>query len=87
MTLTIKHRNKNWVTQVKTVLHGYGYGYVWRSGEIDNTCLKSIKRRMLDHYYQTWYSEINNSSKLKSCTLFKHTLNREQYLDFVKEPY
>jgi len=23
------YRNKNWVTQVKTVLHEYGYGYVW----------------------------------------------------------
>jgi len=42
---------------------------------------------MLDNYYQKWYSEINNSSKLKSYTLFKHTFNREQYLDFIKEPY
>jgi len=42
---------------------------------------------MLDNYYQTWYSEINNSSKLKSYALFKHTFNRDQYLDFIKEPY
>jgi len=51
-----KYRNKNWVTQVHTVLHEYKYGYVWRFEEIDNTCLKSIKRRMLDNYYQNWYS-------------------------------
>ena len=58
-----------------------------RSGEKDETCLKSIKRRMLDNYYQKCYSEINNSSKHKSYTLFKHAFNREQYWDFIKDPY
>jgi len=50
---------------------------VWRNR---STCLKSIKRRMLDNYYQKWYSEINNSSKRKSIALFKHTFNRAHEL-------
>jgi len=58
------YRNKKLGYPSKTVLHEYGYGYVWRPGEKD-ACLKSIKRRMLDNYYQTCYSEINNSSTRK----------------------
>ena len=79
------YKNKNWVTQVKSVLYEHGYGYVWLSEEINNVKLESIKKRIFDNYYQKWYSDINNSSKLKSYSIFKHTFNREKYLDVIKE--
>ena len=43
--------------------------------------LNTIKQRLLDHYYQTWYSNINNSRRLNTYCIFKHTFNLEPYLD------
>ena len=40
---------------------------------------------MLDIYYQTWYSSINNSRRLETYCLLKHTFGFEKYLDFIKD--
>ena len=43
--------------------------------------LNTIKQRLLHHYYQSWYSNINNSWRLNTYCIFKHTFNLEPYLD------
>ena len=35
---------------------------------------------LYSHYKQTWYSNINNSTRLQSYSLIKHELNLETYL-------
>jgi len=42
-----------------------------------------IIQRITDIYQQSWYSRINNSSKLQSYSLFKHSYTREPYLDYI----
>jgi len=39
----------------------------------------------LDNYYQSWYANINNSSKLETYCLLKDTFGFEEYLDFIKD--
>ena len=38
-----------------------------------DSVLTVIKQRILDQYYQTWYSEINNSQRRFSYSRYKHT--------------
>ena len=45
--------------------------------------LNTIKQRLLDHYYQSWYSNINNSRRQNTYCIFKHTFNLEPYLDII----
>jgi hypothetical protein len=83
----LTYKNRNWVSQIKQILNEHGFGYVWLSQKLDNTTLQLIKQRIFDNYYQKWYSEINNSSKLKTYAIFKHEFKREKYLDTIKENY
>ena len=39
-----------------------------------------IRQRIVDTYQQSWYSEINNSSRLESYCFFKHNFELEKYL-------
>ena len=75
----------NWAYQIKSVLERHGFGYVWQSQNIDTVPFNVIKQRILDNYYQRWYAEINNSSRLSSYCRFKHTFNQEKYLDMIHE--
>jgi hypothetical protein len=77
-------------------LNIFSYGDVQFSGpvasghlsqKLDTTTLQLIKQRIFDNYYQKWYFEINNSSKLKTYANFKHEFKREKYLDNIKENY
>lgn len=43
--------------------------------------IANIKQRILDIYKQSWYSDINNSARLKSYYFFKHEFDVEKYLD------
>jgi len=42
--------------------------------------LNTIEQRLLDHYYQSWYSNINNSRRPNTYCILKHTFNLEPYL-------
>ena len=44
-----------------------------------------IKQRILNIYQQTWYSSVNNSSRLRIYSLFKHSFNFESYLDSIND--
>ena len=45
--------------------------------------LPIIKQRIPDQYYQSWYSNINNSQRLAAYSRFKHSFNLELYLDII----
>ena len=40
-----------------------------------------IRQRILDTYKQTWYSEINNSSRLQAYSIFNCNFELESYLN------
>ena len=44
-----------------------------------------IERRILDIYHQEWYSSINNSRRLETYAMFKHSFEFEKYLDCIQE--
>jgi hypothetical protein len=37
-------------------------------------------------YFQSWFSEINNSRRLEAYSIFKYSFEFEKYLDQLKEP-
>ena len=59
--------------------------YIWQNQSNMPFNLSTIKQRILDIFYQSWYSSINNSSRLETYSLIKHTFKTEEYLDFIKE--
>jgi hypothetical protein len=79
------YKNKNWATQVKNILFEHGFQDIWLYENIDNYTVELIKKRITDTYCQSWYSNINNSPRLRTYAIFKHTLTREKYLDIIHE--
>ena len=70
----------NWAYQIKHILDECGLSIIWQNKLNMLIDFQSIRQHMLDIYYQTWYSSINNSRRL-----FKHTFGFEKYFDFVKD--
>ena len=81
----VTYNKLNWASQIKDILETLGLGDLWRYQEIADIALTNIKQRILDHYYQSWYSSINNSQRLSTYNRFKHTFNLESYLDIIYE--
>ena len=81
----IKYNNNNWAYHIKSILESLGLGYLWLHQGNTNINLPLIKQRILDQYYQTWYSNINNSSRLESYCRYKHSFQIEKYLDTITE--
>ena len=79
----------NWAYHVKSMLQSLGVTNLWIEQDMlmeqDNydALLTIIKQRILDQYYQPWYSEINNSQRLISYSRYKHTFQLESYLDII----
>ena len=63
------YKNKNWVTQVRTILETHGFANIWANQSLDKYTLEIIKTRIQDIYYQNWYSEINNFAKTTNIRL------------------
>lgn len=83
----ISYNGRNWAFQIKSLLQQHGLEYVWiHQNEIDIP-FNLIKQRILDIYKQSWYSAINNSSRLSSYSIFKQTFERETYLDIIYEKF
>ena len=80
------YRKLNWAFHIKCILEECGLFYIWQNQFVVHINYHVIKQRILDIYYQTWYTEINNSRRLETYALFKHSFEFEKYLDFVKEP-
>ena len=78
--LNRNYNGQNWASQIKSILQQYGFEYVWQQQSSIDSPLHSIRQRIIDVYQQSWYSEINNSSRLESYCIFKHDLELEKYL-------
>ena len=78
--LNITYSGKNWAYQIKTLLNEVGLTYIWNHQDDWNVNINTIKQRLIDTYKQTLYSNINNSGKLSTYSLFKHKFDMEPYL-------
>lgn len=71
----ITYNNTNWAYQLKNMLNWIGLTEVWLNQDIDinnNVNLPYIKQRILDNYYQSWFSDIDRSQRLASYSRYKH---------------
>ena len=57
-----------------------GLGNVWYEQRANNVNFQNIKQRILDIFKQSWYSNINNSSRLFHYSLHKQEFKIETYL-------
>jgi len=68
------------------MLDQLGFSELWiNQDNILTIILNTIKQKLLDHYYQSWYSNINNSRRLNTYCILKHTFNLEPYLDLYNK--
>ena len=79
----ITYNGKNWAYQIKIILNEIGMSNIWIQQDRINFDIQTIKCRILDIYKQNWYSNINNSNRLISYSLFKFEFNHEKYLDII----
>ena len=69
----------NWAFQIKAMLDQLGFTELWiNEDDILTMRLNTIKQRLLDHYYQSWYSNINNSRRLNTPLTWSFTLTTLQ---------
>ena len=78
--LNITYSGKKWAKQIKTLLNELCLTYICNHQDDWNININTIKQRLIDTYKQTWYLNINNSSKLSTYSLFKHNFDMEPYL-------
>ena len=64
--------SNNWAYQIKLNLDRSN---IWLLQQTSRYIVNLIKTRILDNYYQSWYANINNTSKLETYCLLKHTLD------------
>ena len=57
--------------------------YLWLNQNGSNFLYKTIEQRITDVFKQKWYSNINNSSRLESYSIYKHSSEREKYLKCI----
>lgn len=71
-----------WASHIKTLLQKTGFGFVWDNQSVGDTewFTQIFKQRLKDMCEQDWLSEINNSRKLQTYSLFKTELKLESYL-------
>ena len=79
------YNNNNWAHHIKRILNECGLYYLWQNQSNMNVSYDIIRQRVLDMYYQSWYSGINNSRRLETYSLFKHEFKFERYLDFIND--
>ena len=55
-----------WVTNVKEMLERYGFAEVWTMQGVSDVpvFINVLRQRMRDCYYQEWYLNIHDSSKI-----------------------
>ena len=64
----------SWAGEAKKMLCELGFAYLWNSQSITRLQLQH------DHYIQSWYSCLNNSSKLSAYRTVKTQFHFEKYL-------
>ena len=81
----VTYNGVNWASQVKSLLDELGLTYIWVQQDHINIPCGLIQQRIMDMYKQSWYTNINNSSRLLMYARFKHEFEMEHYLDFITE--
>ena len=77
------YNGMNWAYQIKNILQQHGLEYIWNQQHINEIPFEFIKQRILDMYNQKWYSDINNSSRLQSYSIFKHNFYAREILENI----
>ena len=81
----VTYNGVNWASQVKSLLDELGLTYIWVQQDHINIPCDLIQQRIMDMDKQSWYTNINNSSRLLMYARFKHEFEMEHYLDFITE--
>ena len=76
------YNNNNWAHEIKRILNEYSLYYLWQYQSDMNISYDLIKQRVLDIYYQSWYSSTDNSRRLET---YSHEFKFERYLDFIND--
>ena len=72
--------------EVRKMLFELGFAYLWNSQNITRLQLQQVVQRLYDHYIQTWYSCLNNSSKLSAYRIVKTQFHFEKkYLTCIQK--
>ena len=79
------YNGKNWAYQIKLILQQHDLEFVWNQQFEIEIPFNTIMQRIFDMYFQKWYSEINNSNRLMSYSIFKHDFVFEKYLNMPIE--
>ena len=69
-----------WSKKVKALLDALGFSYLMDVDNVTKQQLSAVIQRIYDSYYQQWFAEVRNSSKLDSYEHFKGTIELEKYL-------
>ena len=77
------YRGNNWAFKVKSLLEECGLMYIWNNRYIADIPIDTIRQRLYHIYYQQWYSDVHNSRRLSSYSLYKTDLKLESYLENV----
>lgn len=70
----------NWAGQVKSLLSDLGFHYLWNNEDVTKVQLDKVIERLYDHFLQSWFSDLRNSSKLNTYTIYKEVFELEKYL-------
>ena len=83
----VNYGGTNWASQIKDILQSHGFSNLWLTQDVNGVPFSAVKQRIIDVFQQTWYTEINNSSRLtcSSYCRFKHAFTQEKYLDCISE--
>ena len=73
----------NWVFQLKLLLNELGFTFLWNNQSITKLQLQMVIQCIYDQYYQSWYSEVNNSGKLETLKCLNKVFNFEKYLKCI----
>jgi hypothetical protein len=79
------YRNNNWASHIKTLLTQIGQMYIWNEQFEIDVPFNTMKQRLFNIYLQSWYSDVNNTSRLKYYCTFKHKFELENYLSVITE--
>ena len=74
-----------WIRYINDILISVGKINLFNLTSINNpqSVKASISRTLNDLYIQEWYAKLNDSSKGKNYSIFKHEINLENYLTIL----
>ena len=76
----ISYADKNWDYQIKKLLGELGLKNLWINQDTYNITVETIDRPILYIFRQSWYSNVNNSTRLSTYSIYKHEFELEEYL-------